>query len=176
VRVIIEDAAATDTAALAALAAETFPLACPPHVSATAIAAFIDAHLTASAFAHYLQDPAYDVIVARSGEGALDGYALAARRAPDPDIARMLPPGRITELSKLYVRPGAHGSGIASRLLAAVVERARSTDARTVWLGTNHANDRARRFYEREGFTLVGTRRFLVGERWEDDVVYALSA
>ncbi|GAA1469268.1 GNAT family N-acetyltransferase [Microbacterium thalassium] len=168
----IEDAVSEDAPALAELAARTFPLACPPHISADAIASFIAAHLTAAAFAGYLDDPAYDVLAAWEDDGRLGGYALSVRRDPPADIARLLPPGPVTELSKLYVRPEAHGGGAARLLLDAVVERARSAGTATVWLGTNRENHRARRFYEREGFALAGPRRFLVGDRWEDDVVY----
>ncbi len=168
----IEDAVSGDAPALSALAAQTFPLACPPHISADAIASFIAAHLTASSFADYVDDPAYEVLVAREDDSRLDGYALSVRRAAPADIAPLLPDGPATELSKLYVRPDAHGGGAARQLLDAVVERARTAGTATVWLGTNQENRRARRFYEREGFELAGTRRFLVGGRWEDDVVY----
>jgi RimJ/RimL family protein N-acetyltransferase len=41
-----------------------------------------------------------------------------------------------------------------------------------MWLGTNHGNRRAQRFYEKSGFERIGTKRFHVGERWEDDYVF----
>ncbi|MEO6997186.1 MAG: GNAT family N-acetyltransferase, partial [Terracoccus sp.] len=40
-----------------------------------------------------------------------------------------------------------------------------------VWLGVNQQNERAQRFYAKSGFTVVGTKRFLVGDRYEDDFV-----
>ena len=43
------------------------------------------------------------------------------------------------------------------------------------WLGTNQFNDRANRFYAKSGFTRVGTKRFLVGSRYEDDFVWELA-
>ncbi len=157
----------------------TFPLACPPHIGAAAIAEFVSTHLSASSFEGYMRDPAYDVRIARDEDdpsaGPL-GYTLAVRREPPDGIRRLLPPGPVTELSKLYVREDAHGSGVAGALLSGVLEDARRADSRTVWLGTNQRNVRARRFYEREGFTLAGTRRFLVGGAWEDDVVYVHGA
>ncbi|WES64044.1 GNAT family N-acetyltransferase [Microbacter sp. GSS18] len=172
----IVDAEAADASALAELAALTFPLACPPHITEEAIASFVAAHLTTASFEDYVGSPAYDVLVAREPDGALAGYALAARREPPADIAPLVPPGPITELSKLYVRADRQGGGAAAELLTAVMERARAAGAPTVWLGTNHQNTRARRFYEREGFSLAGSRRFLVGDRWEDDVVYVRTA
>lgn len=53
-------------------------------------------------------------------------------------------------LDALYVSPSQHGSGLADRLLALVLD-----DASTMlWLIAG--NDRARRFYERRGFALWG--------------------
>jgi hypothetical protein len=46
-----------DTEELAGVAARTFPLACPPSVTAEDIASFIDANLSAVHFAGYLTDP-----------------------------------------------------------------------------------------------------------------------
>ena len=46
--------------------------------------------------------------------------------------------------------------------------------ARSVWLGVNQRNERANRFYEKQGFAIVGTKRFLVGSRWFEDFVREL--
>ena len=48
---------------------------------------------------------------------------------------------------------------------------ARARGAAGVWLGVNEENARANRFYQKQGFALVGRKRFLVGDRWEDDFV-----
>ncbi|MEP6478552.1 MAG: GNAT family N-acetyltransferase, partial [Rhodoglobus sp.] len=44
-----------------------------------------------------------------------------------------------------------------------------------VWLGVNQFNARANRFYEKSGFAIVGTKKFLVGEKYEDDFVRLLA-
>jgi ribosomal protein S18 acetylase RimI-like enzyme len=75
------------------------------------------------------------------------------------------------EVSKLYVMPAQHGAGVASALMDAAIAEARSRGAAAVWLGVNEENARANRFYEKSGFALVGRKRFLVGDRWEDDFV-----
>jgi ribosomal protein S18 acetylase RimI-like enzyme len=56
-------------------------------------------------------------------------------------------------------------------LLDRTIEAAAARGAAGMWLGTNAANRRAQRFYEKAGFERVGTRRFQVGGRLEDDVV-----
>ena len=41
------------------------------------------------------------------------------------------------------------------------------------FLGVLGTNARACTFYERQGFVVAGERRFLVGDTWHDDLVYA---
>jgi ribosomal protein S18 acetylase RimI-like enzyme len=55
--------------------------------------------------------------------------------------------------------------------MAATLEAAAATGAESCWLGVNQLNARAARFYEKNGFAVVGTKRFLVGEQWHDDHV-----
>jgi ribosomal protein S18 acetylase RimI-like enzyme len=43
--------------------------------------------------------------------------------------------------------------------------------AEGIWLGVNQENARAQRFYGKHGFDRVGAKRFLVGDRYEDDWV-----
>ena len=55
-------------------------------------------------------------------------------------------------LDQLCVAPAEHGSGLA----LALIDEAKRRSPGVVDLDVNEANSRARRFYEREGFTLVG--------------------
>lgn len=161
-----------DVEALAALAALTFPLACPPHTTDDAKAAFIAAHLSEASFTRYLDDPARVIFVAEA-EGALAGYTMLVTGEPtDADVAAAVTLRPTVELSKCYVHPGAHGAGVASALMAESLAEATASGARGMWLGVNQLNARAQRFYGKHGFTRVGVKRFLVGERYEDDYVY----
>jgi ribosomal protein S18 acetylase RimI-like enzyme len=89
----------------------------------------------------------------------------------DPDVASSLTVLPTAELSKCYVMPGHHGAGVASALMARTLQAAGERGAAAVWLGVNEENDRAQGFYAKSGFAKVGRKRFLVGERWEEDFV-----
>lgn len=56
------------------------------------------------------------------------------------------------ELSKLAVAPGHQGRGIGRRVLDAAIEKARSVEARRLYLETNHVLTPAIRLYESVGF------------------------
>jgi len=58
----------------------------------------------------------------------------------------------------VYVRPEARGTEVARLLNQACVDFARTTDAKALTLLVRDDNDRGRRFYEREGFALTGSK------------------
>ncbi|MBF4462985.1 MULTISPECIES: GNAT family N-acetyltransferase [unclassified Rathayibacter] len=168
----VRRAVASDAERLAELAGETFPLACPPHTTAEAKAEFIRTVLSSERFRGYLADPMRSVLVEEDGSGALDGYTMLVRVEPsDPDVRAAISSAPSVELSKFYTRSERHGSGLAARLMAATLEEARASGAAGVWLGVNQENGRAQRFYLKHGFAVVGRKRFLVGDRHEDDFV-----
>ena len=167
----IRTAVPADLARLAALAARTFPLACPPHLPAEDIDAFIAAHLTADRFGDHLADPASTVFVADEA-GELAGYVMVVSGDPyDAAIAALVRHRPTVELSKCYAAPEFHGSGVSAQLIEHTVSWAREHGAASIWLGVNGLNLRAQRFYARQGFETIGTRRFAVGARIEDDHV-----
>jgi ribosomal protein S18 acetylase RimI-like enzyme len=149
----------------------TFPLACPPHTTDEAKAAFIADNLTATHFDGYLADPARELYLAEL-DGEVVGYTMLIVGEPkDPDVAAAITLRPTSELSKCYVMPGHHGAGVAGALMTATLAAVRARGAAGVWLGVNEENERAQAFYEKSGFVKVGRKRFLVGERWENDYV-----
>lgn len=171
----IRTATAADAAALHELAAATFALACPPGTTAEAIADFIATTLSVEKFEGYLADPTRTLLLAEV-DGAAAGYTMLVFEDPhDADVAASVTLRPVAELSKLYAREEFHGQGIALLLMQASIDAARSRGVAGVWLGVNQFNARANRFYEKSGFAIVGTKKFLVGEKYEDDFVRLLA-
>jgi diamine N-acetyltransferase len=169
----VRAATSDDAPALAQVAAATFGLACPPHVTQASIDSFIAKVLSQECFERYLAEEARDLLVAEDGREAV-GYAMTVAGDPaDEDVAAAVVDRPAVELSKIYVLPQAHGSGAAGALMTASLRAARSRGAAVVWLGVNQLNERAQKFYRKSGFRQVGTKRFLVGENYEDDYVFA---
>lgn len=167
----VRTATEADVDALVELAALTFPLACPPDMPEADMAAFVAEHLAADRFGAHLANDDAEVLVVDDGAG-LGGYTLTFDGEPyDPAIAELVRARPTVELSKCYADPRAHGTGVSSRLMEAVLDRAAARGAASVWLGVNGRNERAQRFYVKHGFTVVGERRFVVGGRTEDDLV-----
>lgn len=158
VRVVTKGSVNTEE--LAAVAARTFPLACPPSTVPEDIASFIETNLSAERFAEYLADPQRAIITA-AHDGRIIGYAMLIRGDAD-DTA---------ELSKMYVVPDHHGGGVSTALMERTLATAKEWGMRRVWLGVNQGNQRAQRFYAKNGFKVNGTRTFQVGDRRENDYI-----
>ncbi|MBF4621751.1 GNAT family N-acetyltransferase [Clavibacter sp. VKM Ac-2542] len=171
-------ASPADADEVAALAARTFALACPPTTTAEAIAEHIRTVLSPSRFRAHLADPAHRVVLAKV-DGRPVGYTMVVAAPPaDADVAGALRLRPEVELSKVYLEQGSHGTGVARPLMAETLrvarelagERGRDVEA-GIWLGVNEHNARAIRFYERSGFRIVGTRSFRLSDAVETDHV-----
>jgi ribosomal protein S18 acetylase RimI-like enzyme len=160
-----------DLPELADVAARTFPLACPPSVTADDVAAFIAENLSAERFRDYLADSERVVLTARDAD-RISGYTMLIRGvAADSDVQQAVPMRPAVELSKMYVLPDAHGAGVSAAMMAAALDTSRALGAACVWLGVNHENQRAQRFYAKQGFAKSGTKTFRLGGHVEHDYV-----
>lgn len=169
----VSPASGGDVDEIADLAARTFPLACPPELPADAVAAFVADHLSAGAFRAYLAAPGHDVLCARLADGPVIGYVLLVDGTEmDPACAEQIVLRPTVGISKFYLDPAHQGSGTADAMLLAAESLAATRGARSLWLATNVANARARRFYDRSGFLERGGRTFVVGGVPNTDVVY----
>ncbi len=133
----------------------------------------IVAHVTKNSapetFAAWVRDPGSVVTLADHPIGSAPvGYSVLTA----PDVPIVTDPDDI-ELRRIYTLPLAQGTGLGSRLMAQAVADAVAMGKRRLLLGVLGRNARARAFYERHGFELVGTRQYRVGSTLCDDVIYA---
>ena len=102
--------------------------------------------------AERLSHPDAWCLMALEQETLAGHVGMGAITAEDPDPA----PAGTTNLWQLFVRPPWQGRGLAATLLTAAIAEARRRGFQTMRLWTPRGAARARRFYEREGWTLTG--------------------
>lgn len=175
-------ASGADAADVAWLAALTFPLACPPQAARSEMAEHIAHQLTVAHFQGWADSAAHALLVYDDGTRLL-GYALLVVGTPDGETEAAVVhqasgrPAPYVELSKIYVHPDALGSGVAGDLMRASIDSAAGLGpGLPFWLGTNATNERARAFYRKNGFEVVGERTYVVGGLAHDDVVLLRTA
>lgn len=113
-------------------------------------------------------------LLARDDRGPV-GMALVEDGPPPPDakLTRPLPVGPAVQLHQIYVLERARSGGVGAALMTAVVAEAHARGAASLWLGVWSQNPRAVRFYERNGFTIVGSHVFVLGTDAQRDHVMA---
>ena len=112
-----------------------------------------------------LTDPDVAIRVAEL-DGELAGFVeLAPKKLPYETSAPAI------ELRRLYLRSSAHGRGIADELMKWALEEAARRGAQEIILSVFVDNHRARRFYERYGFDVVGKYDFMVGSHADEDLI-----
>jgi diamine N-acetyltransferase len=153
------------------LAARTFGLACPPGTLQADIDAFVALHLSRERFADYLADPARILLIVSHDDEPVGYSMLVGGPIADPAVSAVVDASTSVELSKFYLAEDRHGSGAAAALMAATLDEAARTGAKSCWLGVNQQNVRAGKFYAKHGFEVVGEKRFRVGSELHHDFV-----
>ncbi len=75
------------------------------------------------------------------------------------------------EISRIYLERSFWGKGYGLQLLEACFDQARDHDCDSVWLGVWRHNERAIRFYEKNGFEIVGIMEFNLASSLQKDHV-----
>lgn len=165
---IVREATPADAPVLALVGAATF---------LSAYAGMMDAAIMVPHCAREHSEDTYRALLSQPGSaawlvcactgGAPLGYALACRYPGESPLGSQI------ELRRLYLLPQAQGAGHGRALVKQAARHARAQGARRLLVGVWEENVRAIAFYEREGFTRIGTRPFRVGEACFEDPLFA---
>lgn len=113
-----------------------------------------------------LADPNSIFLVAEL-DGKPAGYAKLVIDNIEPGVTAERP----VELSRLYSHQAYLGKGVGQYLMDACFDRARDDGRDVMWLGVWEYNPRARRFYEKNGFRIVGRHTFQLGSDPQTDLL-----
>jgi ribosomal protein S18 acetylase RimI-like enzyme len=165
--IVHRDAVPADSALMAEIGRRTFAETFGHLYTPDNLAAFLANHNEAN-WRSEVQDPAYSVRIVEA-----DGEPVAYAKIGPPSLP-FDPRGPSVELRQIYVLEPWQGRGIAQELMAWAIAEAKRRGARDLYLSVFVDNHRARRFYERYGFTFVGTYAFMVGDHEDEDHVLRL--
>jgi GNAT superfamily N-acetyltransferase len=165
--IVVRTAEPADAAYLAELGARTFLTAFVTENDPAEIAAYVAKAFSRDTMLQELEDPCSLFLLAVvNGENI--GYAKIRKGEPPECVDGPKP----IELERIYVDASKQSGGVGAVLMQAVFEHAKEEGYGTVWLGAWEKNPRARRFYEKHGFSAVGSKYFMLGnDRQNDDVM-----
>lgn len=100
-------------------------------------------------------------------DGDMAGYSKILLDNIEPGITAERP----VELCRLYSQQEFLGKGVGQTLMDACFERAVQENRDVMWLGVWEYNPRAQRFYEKNGFRVVGQHVFQLGKDPQTDLL-----
>jgi ribosomal protein S18 acetylase RimI-like enzyme len=101
----------------------------------------------------------------------IDGEAAGYSKIIIDNIEPGITAERPVELSRLYSHQRHLGQGVGQSLMDACLKRAQAENRDVMWLGVWEYNPRAQRFYEKNGFRVVGSHVFLLGKDPQTDLL-----
>lgn len=156
--------AAADAALVCELFATSF-VATFGHLYAPEDLAIFMAEVTPAVFAREIADPDFRFQLAD-----IDGEAAGFAKVAPPGLPGWSP-AATRELRQLYVLDRFTGTGVGPALMDWVVADAKAGGARHLQLSVYTDNHRARRFYEKRGFEVIGPYKFMVGNHADEDLI-----
>lgn len=138
-----------------------------PKMPADQLQAYADASFAPDAVRELLADDGVMVGVAEQ-DGRMIGIAIS-RIAPPPPGNQLDVPA--VEIWRLYVDPAVQRSGLGRRLLEWSEQQGVAAGARATWLAVWEHNEPALAFYDRLGFTRLGTTDFKLEDEDQHDEV-----
>ena len=169
----VRRAVAEDAERLASFAARVYAEAFAPDTPPDDLELHLRASYGPAQQAAEIGDASVSTFVAEDGPD-LAGYFQLRDQAPPACVEE----ANALELRRFYVDRPWHGRGLATDLMEAAVREALRRGASALWLSTWEKNGRARAFYEKVGFRVVGTQPFIVGNDVQTDriLVRAIAA
>lgn len=126
--------------------------------------AYLNEALTQSQFAKEMKHPASTFLVAAQ-KNQIIGYTKVNLTPAQTDIHDP----ESLEIARLYVLEDFLGSGLGKKLLDRAIHFAQQKSKKYVWLGVWERNQRAIRFYEKNGFAKFDTHPFPFGDEVQTD-------
>ena len=75
------------------------------------------------------------------------------------------------EIERIYVLKKYHGQKVGQKLFDTAMSTAKREKKKYVWLGVWENNQRAIRFYQKNGFVEFGTHTFILGTDKQTDLM-----
>ena len=164
----IRRATPDDAGLIADLGARTFEASFGADNRPEDMEQYISLNFSETHIAAQLSDPSSIFLLAYAECQAVGYVMLRAGKKP-VSVTGTKP----VELVRLYVEEELKGRGYGSALMNSGLEEAKKNGHHTIWLGVWEKNLQAIRFYEKCGFTIVGTKEFVLGSDLQHDHIMA---
>lgn len=159
----ILQASPNDIPAIRSMAEETWWPTYSPILTFEQIRYMLDSIYAAEALRRTMENGSQTFIILHDERGP-QGFASYGPKPDSPDVIK---------LHKIYVLPDNHGKGYGKLLIEEVKKRCLALKINTLDLNVNRYN-KARSFYEKIGFQVIGEEDVPIGPYWMNDYIMRL--
>jgi len=163
----IKQATITDAKVLSNIAELTFALAGPENADKQEMADYISEYLNESVFQDLISNDNIFVGCAQI-DSDIAGFFVLRFDSKQPNTEQT---DNAAELQRLYVLPEYHGSNVAKSLVSAAFSACEKNKTKVIWLCVFSENQRAKKFYAKNGFQEAGSIDFKMGSEIHLDTV-----
>lgn len=157
--IVIEEAKLNDALEISKVAKETFALACPKESDVHELKAYSEKNLNLSYFQRLICAQRFYVICAFVNN-ELAGFVVLEFGSICPEILALKRP---VQLQKFYVKMKFHGTKVTEKLMKEAKNVCIKKNYTDIWLSVFSNNERAKNFYSKYKFVVVGTTNFIMG-------------
>jgi diamine N-acetyltransferase len=156
----------SESAQLTAISRSTFMEAFEAVNTPENLQHYLDTYMTETVLVKELQAPqsAFYFIVDESNVCGYLKLNTGAAQKEDMGEGSM-------ELERIYISKAYWASGLGQQLLDVALDVARRAGMRRIWLGVWEHNERALRFYAKNGFAPFGSHLFVMGDDPQTDIL-----
>ncbi|MDF1697292.1 MAG: GNAT family N-acetyltransferase [Saprospiraceae bacterium] len=93
-----------------------------------------------------------------------DGLPVGYAKLKLDSLSSFLPTQRVCQLQKIYVLNDFLSLKIGQKLQQQVIQKSMALAFQSIWLSVLESNERAIRFYKKNGFNIIGDHDFSIGK------------
>jgi diamine N-acetyltransferase len=166
----IKPAAEDEAMLIARLSRQTFIDAFGVFNTPADMALFLNTQFSVDSIVAETRQPQFQFYLAWVNDEAVGYLKLIPYLSGHPEIALSKP---AIEISRIYIESSVIGKGLGQQLMNFSIEKARAGNFAIICLGVWEKNEKAIRFYQRNGFEQVGKHSFLLGTDLQTDWLMA---
>ncbi|HNE45250.1 MAG TPA: GNAT family N-acetyltransferase [Chitinophagales bacterium] len=160
-------ASSADAPLLAKLGAKTFFDTYQAFNTPENMTDYISKNFNINALEAELGDEAVSFFIAFSGDSGV-GYIKLSQ-----GVSSYVSENPAMEVSRYYVDAGFQGRKVGAALMQSAFEHAKANNCKVIWLAVWQKNPKAVNIYIHQGFEIIGTTTFQLGDDLQDDYVMA---
>ncbi len=159
----------SEVAQLQAIGRQTFFETFAEHNTEENMKKYLEEGFSVEKLTHELQHPD-----ARFYFAAVNGQVIGYLKLNFGAAQTELKDKNALEIERIYVKKAFHGQKVGQMLYEKAMQLARESAVQYVWLGVWENNQRALRFYEKNGFVAFGQHIFTLGNEAQTDIMMRL--